>query len=146
MKIKVDIKGLDSNLARIIKATEQSTTKSMKDCMQDLNRVASETAPLDKGDLEMSGTDDVKKTGTGIQGSVGYEVWNTKGKKDFNYAIWIHEETYNLGDKSLAKAGGKGLSGKSYKVDRKYLERPFYGEAPTYRGIIESNLKKDLGG
>ena len=146
MKIKVDIKGLKANTQRIIKATEQSTFKSMQDCMKDLNRVASETAPLDEGDLEMSGTNEVHKTGIGVQGSVGFEVWNTEGKEAFNYAIWTHEQTYNLGDKSRAKAGGKGLSGKSYKVGRKYLVRPFRGEASTYRGLIERNLKRDLGG
>lgn len=141
---KVTITGLSRNYGAIKKAVEKSCLESMKICMKDLGRVASETTPYDEGDLEMAYTHEAKKVSDGVVGSVEFAVYN----EDFNYAIWIHEETYNLGEKSKEKAaggGGVGLSGATYPVGRKYLTRPFEGEAETYRDIIEDNLAKDLG-
>jgi hypothetical protein len=112
----------------------------MKVSMKDLQRVASETTPYDEGDLEMSGFHDVDVNGTEIKGWVAFEVFN----KDFNYAIWTHEENYNLGEGSQKKSGGSGMSGKSYPVGNKYLTRPFEGEAPAYRDLIEQEIKDSL--
>ncbi|MDR7207597.1 hypothetical protein [Priestia megaterium] len=134
------VKGLRSNSAKIKGIVHDMGLKAMKANMQDLNRVASEAAPLDEGVLEMSGTNSATSTGTRIVGEVGFEAYN----EDFNYAIWTHEETYNLGERSAKKSGGSGLSGKSYEVGKGYLIRPFEGEAKTYRGIIEKEIKDGL--
>lgn len=143
---KVTIRGLHANKNKILKTVAESTKKSMKSAMKDLHRVASETAPYDEGDLEMGGVHDVDKHSRGWQGWVWFEAWNDHPNRsyDFNYAIWIHEETYNLGEKSRMKAGGQGMSGKSYAVGNKFLTRPHEGEAPTYRKLIEQELKKAL--
>jgi hypothetical protein len=143
---KIKIRGLNQNMKKIEKKVWQASVKTMKASMQDLERVASETAPYDEGDLEMGGFRDVDIDGKKIIGWVGFEAWNDHPNRsyDFNYAIWIHEETYNLGEKSKAKAGGRGLSGKSYPVGNKYLTRPLEGEAPVYREQIKQAVKKSL--
>jgi hypothetical protein len=138
--MSVVIRGLRGNSAKIRGIVRDKGMKAMKASMQDLNRVASEAAPLDEGVLEMSGTNSATANGTRIVGEVGFEAWN----EDFNYAIWTHEEDYNLGKRSAKKSGGAGLSGKSYEVGKGYLIRPFEGEASTYRGLIESEIKDGL--
>lgn len=143
---KVKIKGLQSNTNKIIRTVEKTTHKTMKSAMKDLARVASETAPLDEGDLEMSGVHDVDKHSKGWQGWVWFEAWNDHPNRsyDFNYALWTHEEDYNLGERSKTKSGGHGLSGKVYPVGKHYLTAPLEGEAPTYRDMIEKDVKKAL--
>lgn len=142
----VKVIGLKSGLSNIKKITKQSTKSSMGTIVDDLTQVASDTAPVDEGVLETSGTNGLIVGGTKIEGWVKFEAWaNAKNRSyDFNYAIWIHEATYNLGPKSLMKSGGNGMSGAHYAVGNKYLTRPLYGEANTYRDLIEENLKNSL--
>ena len=142
----VKINNLGKGKRQIEKAVAKATMKAMQFSMKDLERVASETAPLDEGDLEMSGVHDVDKTSNGLKGWVWFEAWNDNPKRsyDFNYAIWTHEETYNLGPKSKKKGSGSGLSGKSYPVGKKYLTRPLEGESPFYRDKIEEEVKASL--
>ncbi|MDA2738379.1 hypothetical protein PDQ75_24810 [Bacillus cereus group sp. Bc015] len=143
---KVKINGFNKNMKKIEKAVFNASLKTMKFAMQDLERVASETTPYDEGDLEMGGFHDVDVEGKEIVGWVGFEAWNDNPNRsyDFNYAIWTHEETYNLGEGSRQKGGGRGLSGKSYPVGNKYLTRPLEGESPFYRNKIEQEVKKTL--
>lgn len=136
----VTVKGLRANSRKIKSIVRSESIKGMKASMKDLQRVGSETAPLDEGDLEMSGFHDVDVHGSEIKGWVGFEAYN----KDFNYAVWTHEENYNLGERSKGKSGGSGLSGKHYKVGKGYLIRPLNGEAKTYRGIIQKGVKTGL--
>jgi hypothetical protein len=138
--MSVKIRGLSKGRKFIHNAVRKSSISTMKENVKDLNRVASETAPYDEGDLEVSGSHSVVAKGAEIIGTVGFEVYN----KDFNYAIWTHEEDYNLGKGSQAKGGGSGMSGKSYAVGNKYLTRPLEGEAPYYRDMIEKNIKEAL--
>lgn len=143
---KVKVTGFSKNMKKIEKAVFNASVKTMRFAMKDLERVASETAPLDEGDLEMGGFHDVDINGKEIVGWVGFEAWNDSPNRsyDFNYAIWIHEETYDLGPKSSQKGGGRGLSGASYPVNNKYLTRPHEGEAPFYRDKIEEEVKRTL--
>lgn len=143
---KIRIKGLNTNRKAIHNTVRSTAISTMEDCMKDLERVASETTPYDEGDLEMGGFNDVDLAGAKIIGWVGFEAWNDHPNRsyDFNYAIWTHEENYNLGDRSRKKTGGRGLSGKSYPVGNKYLTRPHEGEAKTYRDKIEENIKDAL--
>jgi hypothetical protein len=140
MGANVRIRGLKQGKKFIHNTVRNTAIETMKDNMKDLERVASETAPLDEGDLEMSGFHDVDEAGAKITGWVGFEVFN----EDFNYAIWTHEEDYNLGERSQQKAGGSGMSGTSYPVGNKYLTRPLEGEAPYYRDQLEKEIKDSL--
>jgi hypothetical protein len=132
---------------RDIKATVKDT---MRDCMNDLARVSSETTPLEDGHLEQAWNILVEQPNSyDTKGFVGYSCWADQPRSyEFDYAIWIHEEHYNLGPLSQVKqngtGGGHGLSGAIYPVGRKYLERPFNGEANTYRSIFETNIKETI--
>lgn len=143
---KVKITGFNKNMKKIEKKVFNASVKTMRFAMKDLERVASETAPYEEGDLEMGGFHDVDINGKEIMGWVGFEAWADAPNRsyDFNYAIWIHEETYDLGKLSKQKSGGRGLSGNSYPVQNKYLTRPHEGEAPFYRDKIEQNVKRSL--
>ncbi len=142
----IRIRGLSQGKKFIHNTVRNTSINTMQDCMKDLERVASETAPLDEGDLEKGGFRDVDVNGSKIVGWVGFEAWADAPNRsyDFNYAIWTHESDYNLGDRSRKKSGGRGLSGKSYSVGKKYLTRPHEGEAPTYRNILEQEIKNAL--
>lgn len=142
----VRIRGLNQGIKKIEKKVQTASHKTMKMAMKDLERTASETTPLDEGDLEMGGFHDVDVDGGKYVGWVGFEAWNDHPNRsyDFNYAIWIHEETYELGKRSKQKGGGKGLSGRTYPVGNKYLTRPLEGEAPAYREQIKQAVKKKL--
>jgi hypothetical protein len=144
--MKVRVQGLKKGMSNIRSIVDETSEKQMNFAMKDLERVASETTPLDEGDLEKGGSHGVAKRGDSYLGHVRFEAISNKSKKwpNFNYAIWIHEQRYNLGKRSQAKAGGKGLSGKSYSVGRRYLTRPMWGEAPHYRKLIEGEIKKEL--
>lgn len=142
----IRIRGFNAGSTKIRKIIEKTSYKTMTKAMKDLERVASETTPYEEGDLEMGGFNGVDKQTNGVMGWVGFEAWQDHPRRsyDFNYAIWIHEETYNLGKLSKKKASGSGLSGKSYSVGNKYLTRPHEGESPTYRLMLESDIKKAL--
>lgn len=148
MATRVKVKGLNKNMARIRRDVFNAAGKAMNDCMTDLVRVSSEAAPLDDGVLEMSGEKSVRAEGASIIGNVRYEAWNDHKNRsyDFNYAIWTHEEEYNLGKRSASKSSAKGMSGKSYPVGRQYLKAPFMGEVQYYRDTIEQQVKAVLKG
>lgn len=145
-RASVKVLNLSKGRREIERAVEKATMKAMKFAMKDLERVASETAPLDEGDLEMGGVHDVDTTSKGLKGWVWFEAWNDNPDRsyDFNYAVWTHEQTYNLGPKSKKKGSGSGLSGKTYPVGNKYLTRPLEGESPFYRDKIEEEVKESL--
>jgi hypothetical protein len=120
---------------------------AMHDVVDDLGRTASGTAPHDKGILDKKGTgwntDVYWKNKNHVKGTVEFSV----SEGEFNYALWTHEEVYNLGEGSEKKAssgGGQGMSGTTYPVGNKYLERPFHGEAETYKKHIEKTIKEGL--
>lgn len=74
-----------------------------------------------------------------------FECWADQPRRyEFNYAIWIHEETYNLGPGSQQKGGSTGSSGAYYPVGNKYLTRPLDGESPHYRDRFEEEIKSAL--
>jgi hypothetical protein len=116
------------------------------DCVDDLQRTASGSAPHDKGILEQSWAKDVVWQGSRrLVGSVAYSV--KEGDEDwngFNYALRMHEDVYQLGEKSQQKPGGIGMSGKRYPVGRKYLTNPLYGETETYRRHLQKMIDQAL--
>jgi hypothetical protein len=134
--LDVDLRKLEQAADNAKKALE----RGMNDIVDDLVRTSSETAPHYKGTLEKSWSRDVTWKGNRIEGEVTYSV----KEDDFNYALWTHEADYNLGEGSLAKPGGTGMSGTSYPVGNKYLTRPLEGEAKTYKAHIAKEIEKEL--
>ncbi len=118
---------------------------SMNDCVDDLVQVSSQAAPHDKGILEKMWDRDVQWVGKNqIKGTVSYSVTEESSGKKFDYALWTHEEEYNLGEGSKKKPAGVGMSGKSYPVGRKYLTRPLYGEAEAYKEHMQNMVDEAL--
>lgn len=131
------------NIDRLLAAQGELSVmlnQSFADCIDDLVRTSSETTPIDKGILQKSHTKEINRTGDIIEGTVEFAV----REKAFNYALQMHEGTYNLGVHSLAKPGGTGMSGKHYMVGRKYLTRVLEGEVGAYQKHIETALQKPL--
>lgn len=129
------------NLKGTGKQIERNALLGLQDVLDDLVRTSSQSAPHDEGVLEKSWTKQI----TNNVGTVSYSV-KKKGGKDkkfgnFNYALKMHEDQYNLGEKSLQKAGGVGMSGKQYPVGTDYLGGVLKGEEATYIKHIEKMAK-----
>lgn len=123
---------------------EKVLEQAMNDCADDLVRVSSEIAPHDKGILEKSHAKEVKVVGAKMEATVSYAVKERNSKGNFNYALYMHEGIYNLGEGSRRKPGTSGMSGKHYDVGNKFLERPLQGEKEAYRKHIEAEIKKAI--
>lgn len=116
--------------------------QALEDCIDDLVRTSSDSAPHDEGILEKSWSKEFKMNGFKPSGVVTYSVKKASGKGNFNYALKMHEEEYNLGAGSLAKSGGTGMSGKQYKVGTGFLGDVLKGEKGAYSNHIEKELRK----
>lgn len=135
------------NVPKITKAVQNAVLEGMWDVVDDLQRTASETTPLDKGFLEKSWAKDVTMQGKSkVTGYVSFSV--REGDEDwngFNYALRMHEDIdYELGEKSKQKPGGTGMSGKKYEVGPKYLTRVADGERETYHQHIQNMINEAI--
>jgi len=123
------------------KRVEKQAQQGLEDVLDDLVRTSSQNAPHDEGVLEKAWSKEIR----GNKGTVSFTVKKAggKGKKkgNFNYALKMHEETYNLGEGSLAKTGGVGMSGKQYDVGTGYLGNVLKGEEEAYKKHIEQKIK-----
>lgn len=120
----MDISKVKLNLEMKERKADAAAIAAMQKGVDDLERIATNIAPIDTGQLRRSATKSVKPMPGGVvMGEVGFSAYN----ESFNYAIWTHEMPYNLGPQSQAAPGTDG-----YSVGNKYLSRPLYGEAPKY--------------
>lgn len=137
-----DISGFLRSLDFTKSEVRAGAERGMNDVVDDLIRVSSHIAPHDKGTLEKSHTREVTWNGNKITGEITYSI----KEGDFDYALWTHEMTYNLGEKSRLKPGTEGMSGKHYEVGNKYVERPLKGESDAYKAHIAAEIRKGMGG
>jgi hypothetical protein len=113
-----------------------SVAMRMQDSVDDLGRISSGVAPIDKGTLRRSNNVTVAQKNNQIIGEVSFSATEDQGGR-FNYAYWTHEMEYELGEQSKAASGTDG-----YEVGNKYLERPLQGESEKYlkwlaKGVVE---------
>ena len=109
--------------------------KGMVDNTLDLEKLAKQLAPLDRGDLTRSGVSGVVDTRGGIDGLVGFNE---------PYAVSVHEDmepapgaTQRRGPLTLAKPGNEfGEAG------GKYLQRPLRGKSRVYMRHLADVIKK----
>lgn len=127
----------------IAKAVERASKDAMEDVLNDLVKASSGATPHDEGTLEKSWSKEISKDRGGYVGTVSYAV---RGANGYNYAIKMHEQQYNLGEKSLAKGGGTGMSGANYQVGSHFLTRPLHGEEATYKKYFAKQVKKVIDG
>lgn len=95
---------------------------------------AIDNVPKDTGALEL----DLAQTVENRDGTIVVFCYVPDGAKSSEYAIKIHEEDYNLGPNSLAKAA-KGCS-----VGNKYIRRAMDDSAEDIGNIIEYEYKRRL--
>lgn len=131
------------NTARFKRELDNSLKTAFEDVVNDLARTASETTPIDKGTLQQSYEKEVKKGARGYEGSVTFTVRETNSGGNYNYAVRMHEDmSYKLGEKSLRRQGGIGMSGKRYSVGNKYLTRVLEGEHEAYKKHLDETVKR----
>ena len=138
---RVNLRGIRPLTRKVKDAVEEA----IYDVTDDLIRTSSEATPHWHGILEQSYGRDVGWNGKRIIATVDYSVVEEHGQNGFNYAYYMHEGDYNLGEKSQEKAaggGGVGMSGQSYPVGPKYLTRVLEGEEATYKKYIQKVVDK----
>lgn len=119
--------------------------RGMEDCVDELVRISSEITPIDKGILQRSHATQVTETREGVEGKVEYAIREARRRGHFNYALWIHETDYRLGEASLRRPGTSGWSGITYRVGNKFLERPAKGEEEAFLNHIAEEIRRELG-
>lgn len=124
---ELDVSNFVSKLTVTETKTLANALTSTQDVMDDVKRISSEIAPIDSSRLRKSVETSVKLEPRGIIGEIKFSAVEESKKGKFNYALWLHEQEYNLGDKSQAAPGTDG-----YEVGNKYLERPLKGESEKY--------------
>jgi hypothetical protein len=140
-RVKVNLKGI--NVTR--QAVRDAVEEGIYDCTDDVIRTSSESAPHWKGILEQSYGREVSWKGNQIVAVVDYSVTEENSNGGFNYAYYMHEGDYELGEKSEEKAaggGGVGMSGKSYPVGPKFLTNVIEGEEEAYSKHIQKLVDK----
>lgn len=121
------------------KGVFRSIGESMNDSTDDVKRISSEIAPIKGSNLRKSVHTKVTVDPSQVVGEVDFGVTETTGKGRFNYALWIHEMDYELGEQSADAPGTDG-----YGVGNKYLERPLKGEAEKYVKWWAEAISKEL--
>lgn len=128
----LDFRSFDGNMRRIENEVLKSNERSMHDCVDDLARIASNIAPIDKSSLRKSHKKTVKKSGNQIIGEVSFSAI---GRGGFNYALAMHEWSYTPSETGAFNG---------YVIGRKYLERPLKGESQKYLRWIGEGMQRGL--
>lgn len=97
MKSSIEI---PTGLLNLDKTVMKAVKTGIDDCTDDLLRVASLRAPVDKENLEKNGTSKVEVGNDKVVGRVSFQAMN----KGYNYALKMDRGNYKLGKKSKAKS------------------------------------------
>lgn len=141
-ELDFDVKEFENHLKQVERNAFKTAERAFNDVLDELIRIASEITPFDKGVLQRAHTRSITQNSDGMVGEVTFSI----REGNFNYAIWIHEGVYNLGEKSATRSGTVGWSGRKYEVGRKYLERPMKGEEEAFYRHIAKEIKNSVGG
>lgn len=144
----VRIKGVSEVVAMIHNDAERSTRVALEEMRagaDEIAELAAKFAPVDKGNLEAAikveedrgGINNRTRVYVGVDESVVID--DRDGKTVGDYAVIMHEGTYDLGPKSREKAARLGL-----KVGRKYLERAMKKLGPGIAKRIKERVKKAI--
>lgn len=141
MSFEFDASGFFAHLDTKERNVVLAAKEGVEDALDDLERISSNIAPIKSSTLRKSAEKRVKEISGGIEGELSYNVTESTGGKRFNYALWTHEEDYNLGARSSASPGTDG-----YEVGNKYLERPLKGESEVYVNFWVEKIAKEMDG
>lgn len=146
LRIEFDASEFLDNLDLANEIVQQGARLGMHDSVDEVVRIASEITPIDKGTLQKAHAEEVKINSGSIEGIIEFSVKEAqKNGQHYDYALWIHEGDYNLGEQSLMSQGTSGWSGKTYPVGNKYLERPIKGEEDAIKEHIAKTIRNLLG-
>lgn len=141
MELRIDPNQFQQLLEQFEERATQAAELALQDCADDLERTASENTPIDTGALTRSSTQTKRRQGDVLKIDVEFSIRNN----GFNYAILMHEGTYNLGVQSSQRPGGVGMSGRRYQVGRKYLAQVINGEGQAYTEHIARMIRNATG-
>lgn len=136
-QLKYNVQVRKNLVPAVRKEVAKTVKQSIRTIAQDISRTASETAPHKTGDLSASYAMSFTY-GDKVIGTVEFTAY----KGGFNYAIAMHEWTYNLGEGSRKKGGGTGMSGATYPVGNKFLTRVLEGESKAYADYIQKKVRE----
>lgn len=137
MSFTIDDSEFQRYMTKTLPAVHAAAKVAMQASVDDLERISTNIAPIDTGQLRRSATK--KVTGkTRITGEVAFSAVETSpGYGSFNYAIWTHEASY-----TPSRMGGSD----GYPIGNKYLSRPLYGEMEKYVRWWVEGVNKGLEG
>lgn len=132
------------NYNRLTQDMKNKAKIGLQDCVDNLVMASSQSAPHKKGILEKSHSKEFENDG--LKAVVSYSV-RERGADGtlFNYALKMHETDYTPSQKSLAKGGGVGMSGKRYPVGKGFLGDILKGEQQTYINHIKRMITDNRG-
>lgn len=128
------------NFRKYSENVKAAYTQALNDCIDDLVRTSSQSAPHDEGILEQSWAKEIQNSNGGPVGRVSFSVRESSSGGNFNYALKMHEGRYKLGPNSQSKPGGVGMSGTQYPVGPGYLGNVLKGEANAYKEHIKKEI------
>lgn len=143
MKLEVDTTAFRKAMDDLIARHDETMRRGLLDMSNKLLKEARLRTPKLSGNLEESIRNDVIEDRGRISARV-YIPENAKikvGKTGFNYAIWIHEGEYMLGEKSLDKQA-KG----TVLVGPRYLARAVEENKAVWLRMIAFYVKKACKG
>jgi len=133
LNIKFDLTGVEEVLAALDSGNEKALAAAeagMQEVTADLLRVSTALAPQLTGDLMATGTREVERHGTVVEGTVSFST---------PYALRRHEENYKPGPITANKPMIDGM-----KPGRKYLEQPLKKYSRKYVEHIAEKVKEAL--
>lgn len=144
-QLSFDITEFKDAMGRLEKKALDASKVAMQDNVDELVRISSEITPIDGGILLKSHSEGVVERNGAYEGFVEYAVKEAQTNgKHFNYALFMHEGEYRLGEESRKRPGTTGRSGKKYDVGNKYLERPLKGERDSFFKHIADMIKNAI--
>jgi HK97 gp10 family phage protein len=144
MAIKITgIDNLLTNLSQVGERAVRGVSDEIKQGAEDIKDLAKLQAPIDEGNLEDAIKVDVDRSGVKgrIQAFVYVDgsVTTDDGKAVEDYAMQMHEGTYNLGPRSQAKDSAVGGG-----VGRKFLERAVDELSPNIINRVQQAVKRTI--
>lgn len=134
IKLSFDTSGFSRGLRMLEKMSVDARLAAAEQIGDVMAGRAKNNAPVDEGNL----TQDITHTVENKDGTIVVYCYVPANAPSASYAIKIHEETYNLGPNSLAKAA------KGFSVGNKYIRRAMDDSVGDIGKIIEYEYKRRL--
>lgn len=144
MSIKLNSREFDREIKKIVERLDGAGNDIVDGCYRIVDDVTDKLmeesirrCPVDEAMLEASHEKSVKKTPI-VKDIVG-RVFIPANSPAADYAVYMHEWTYNLGPRSAEKQAGSSVT-----VGRKFLERALDENARAFGLYIIKKLKELL--